>query len=75
MHMSIVVVTHALESAFKIADRIMIIGDGGVRAIGALDEIRAHPDPQVQALLARRSGPPEVDGGAYLDRLTAAIDD
>lgn len=34
MRMTIVVVTHALESAVKIADRIMIVGGGTVRAMG-----------------------------------------
>jgi phospholipid/cholesterol/gamma-HCH transport system ATP-binding protein len=73
--MSIVVVTHELESAFKIADRIMILGGGGVRALGTLNEIRAHPDAYVRALLERRSGLHDVDADSYLERLTAAIDD
>lgn len=72
--MTIVVVTHALESAVKIADRIMIIGKGGVRAIGTVEEIRASEDEYVQSLMERRTLLRDVDGDAYLDRLTANID-
>jgi phospholipid/cholesterol/gamma-HCH transport system ATP-binding protein len=74
-HMTIVVVTHALESAFRIADRLMVIGGGGVRALGTLPEIRASNDESVQALLARRERARDEDGDAYLERLTARIDE
>jgi phospholipid/cholesterol/gamma-HCH transport system ATP-binding protein len=75
LRMTIVVVTHALESAVKIADRIMIIGAGGIRAIGTLEEIRETPDEHTRSLLERRTLDREHDGDAYLDRLTANIDD
>ena len=74
LRMTIVVVTHALESAVKIADRIMIIGDGKVRAMGTLEEIRASKDTYIQSLLERKTLDRELDGDAYLDRLTADID-
>ena len=73
--MTIVVVTHALDSAIKIADRIMIIGGGGIRAIGTLEHIRAQPDEYIQSLLQRRTMQREVDDDAYLERLTANIDE
>lgn len=73
--MTIVVVTHALESAFKIADRLMVIGGGGIRALGTLAEIRASGDESVQGLLARRERERSDDGDAYLQRLTAHIDE
>ena len=73
--MTIVVVTHALESAVKIADRLMIVGAGGVRAIGTLDEIKASRDPHIQSLLERRTLPREIDADDYLQRLTADIDE
>ena len=75
LRMTIVVVTHALESAVKIADRIMIVGGGTVRAMGTLDEIRASTDDYIQSLLERKTLDREVDGDAYLDRLTANIDE
>lgn len=48
-----IVVTHDLESAFSIADRIMYIHKGKVIAIGTPDEIRNHPNPMVQQFINR----------------------
>lgn len=73
--MTIVVVTHALDSAIKIADRIMIIGGGGIRAVGTLEHVREQPDEYIQSLLQRRTMQREVDDEAYIDRLTANIDE
>jgi phospholipid/cholesterol/gamma-HCH transport system ATP-binding protein len=75
MRMTIVVVTHAMESAIKIADRIMVVGGGTVHAIGTLEEIRQSPDTYIQSLLERKVLDREVDGDAYLERLTANIDE
>ena len=75
LKMTIIVVTHALESAVQIADRIMIVGNGGIRAIGTLEEIRDSPDTYIQSLLERRTLEREVDGDAYLKRLTANLDE
>lgn len=74
-NMTIVIVTHALESAARIADRIMIVGDGGVRAIGTLDSLRASDDETIRSLLERRTRRRELDGEAYIERLTADIDE
>lgn len=73
--MTIIVVTHAIESALKIADRLMIIGGGSVRAIGTLAEVRATPDEYIQSLLDRRGRDQAIDGDAYLERLTAEFDE
>jgi phospholipid/cholesterol/gamma-HCH transport system ATP-binding protein len=51
MRMSIVVVTHELESAFKIADSITVLDQGKVLLTGSVAEVRAasgqrtHPGP------------------------------
>jgi phospholipid/cholesterol/gamma-HCH transport system ATP-binding protein len=74
LQMTIVVVTHALESALKIADRLLVIGGGNVRALGTIADIRACDDDYVRSLLERRTRAREVDADAYLDRLTADID-
>ncbi len=70
LKMTVVVVTHELESALKIADRIMILADGQIVALGTIDEIRQLTDPRVQSLLHRR--PPDScrDDENYLDHLT-----
>jgi len=71
--MTIVVVTHELESAFTIADRICVLDQGEVRIVGTPEEVRATPDRRVQDLLNRRAEMPEIDPDAYLDRLTGDI--
>ena len=69
MGMSIVVVTHDLDSAFKIADRICVLDKGEVLALGTVDAIRASPNERIQNLLNRRTEEAEVDPDAYLRRL------
>ncbi len=70
MQMSVVVVTHELESAFKIADRICVLDQGEVLALGTVDEIRANPNHRIQNLLNRRIEEAELDPEEYLRRLT-----
>lgn len=71
--MTIVVVTHELESAFTIADRICVLDQGRVRILDTPENVRASPDVRVQALLNRRIETPEVDPESYLQRLTGDI--
>ncbi len=70
MGMSMVVVTHELESAFKIADRITVLDRGKVLVTGTVDEVRNCALPRVQALLNRAPGNEQVDAEEYLRRLT-----
>ena len=70
LRMTIVVVTHELESAFKIADRITILDHGEVLLTDTVEAVRASPLPRVQDLLNRRPREVEVDVDAYLKRLT-----
>lgn len=70
MQMSVVVVTHELDSAFKIADRICVLDQGNILAIGSVEEIRNHPNPRIQNLLNRRTEESELDPEEYLRRLT-----
>lgn len=67
--MTTVVVTHELESAFTIADRICVLDAGRVRIVGTPEEVRASPDPRVQRLLNREPEAPAVDPESYLERL------
>ena len=69
MRMAIVVVTHELESAFKIADRITILDRGHILFIGTVDEVRSHPSERIQNLLNRRMEDEPVDPDEYLKRL------
>ena len=70
MGMSIVVVTHELESVFKIADRVTVLDRGDILFIGTVEELRNHPSDRIQNLLNRRPESDAVDVDAYLERLT-----
>jgi phospholipid/cholesterol/gamma-HCH transport system ATP-binding protein len=70
MGMTIVVVTHELESAFNIADRIAVLDKGRILFVGTVDEVRNHPSQRIQNLLNRRPDDDTLDPDAYLDRLT-----
>ena len=52
-HMTVVVVTHEMASAFRIADRIAMLHQGAFRSIGTKEEIRASQDPRVRQFLDR----------------------
>ncbi|HET6602832.1 MAG TPA: ATP-binding cassette domain-containing protein [Xanthomonadaceae bacterium] len=70
MRMSIVVVTHELESAFKIADTITVLDHGKVLMTGTAAAVRASDSERIQDLLNRRPREIEVDVDDYLRRLT-----
>ena len=70
MGMSVVVVTHELESAFKIADRVTILDKGEILVIGTVDEIRQSKSERVQNLLNRVPEDDTIDPDEYLNRLT-----
>jgi phospholipid/cholesterol/gamma-HCH transport system ATP-binding protein len=48
-----VVVTHDVRGAFRVADRIALLRDGRIRAMGTPAELRASTDPAVQQFLER----------------------
>jgi phospholipid/cholesterol/gamma-HCH transport system ATP-binding protein len=68
--MTIVVVTHELESAFRIADRITVLDGGEILVEGSVAQVRESTNPRVQNLLQRRFEEEELDPDAYLERLT-----
>jgi len=70
LHMSIVVVTHEIESALTIADRLIVLDEGRIVAQGTVAEVRASASPRVQALLNRQPSVADFDPDAYLARLT-----
>ena len=67
--MTVVVVTHELDSAFKIADRIVVLDKGQILTIGTVDEVRNSHNSRVQNLLNRRVEEETLDVEAYLERL------
>lgn len=49
-----VVVTHDMRSAFAVADRIAMLYEGRVHAVGTVDEIRQTEDPLVRQFIEGR---------------------
>lgn len=52
-HMTVIVVTHEMASAFRIADRIAMLYQGSFRSVGTKEEIRTSQDPRVRQFLDR----------------------
>jgi phospholipid/cholesterol/gamma-HCH transport system ATP-binding protein len=54
VHTTLVVVTHNIASARKLADRLIMLHEGRVVAEGTLEEFEASDDPLVRAFMASR---------------------
>jgi phospholipid/cholesterol/gamma-HCH transport system ATP-binding protein len=59
-----------MASAFSIADRITMLDQGEVVAIGTPNEIRENPHPRVQRFLNRTPDEEPIDVQGYLRSLT-----
>ncbi|MEC7875383.1 MAG: ATP-binding cassette domain-containing protein [Pseudomonadota bacterium] len=70
LNMSIIVVTHELESAFKIADRITILDKGEIILVGSKEVIKKSNDSRIINMLERRAISNPLDAKDYLNRLT-----
>ena len=46
-----IVVSHDRELAFGVADRIAMMHEGQIIAIGTVEQIKRHPDPRIQRFL------------------------
>jgi phospholipid/cholesterol/gamma-HCH transport system ATP-binding protein len=51
IHVTSIVVSHDRDLAFGVADRIAVINDGRIVAVGTPDEVRGSQDPGVQKFL------------------------
>jgi len=69
-HMTIIVVTHELASAFLIADRMVLIDKGNVVAIGTTAEMRSSTQTRVRQFLDRVPEPAVSEELDYLQMLT-----
>jgi phospholipid/cholesterol/gamma-HCH transport system ATP-binding protein len=69
-HMTIIVVTHELASAFLIADRMVLIDKGNVVAIGSKEEMQSSTHPRVRQFLDRIAEPAVSEELDYLQMLT-----
>jgi phospholipid/cholesterol/gamma-HCH transport system ATP-binding protein len=71
-HMTIIVVTHELASAFLIADQMVYVDKGYVIAQGTPAEMKANPLPRVRQFFDRVAEPEVEQEMDYLQMLTAA---
>src|SRR5262249_10513689 len=69
-HITIIVVTHELASAFLIADRIVLIDKRNVVAIRTVEEMRSSTHPRVRQFLDRIAEPEVAQELDYLQMLT-----
>src|SRR5260370_23593694 len=51
--MTVVVVTHEMASAFRIADRMAMLYKGSLIAVGTKEELRSSPHPRIRQFLDR----------------------
>jgi phospholipid/cholesterol/gamma-HCH transport system ATP-binding protein len=73
MNMTIVVVTHELESAFKIADRITVLDQGRILMSDTVAAVRASDNQRIQSLLNRTPRNESINAEEYMERLTREI--
>ncbi len=61
-----IVVTHDLQSAYMVGDRIAMLYHGRIRQVGPVEEIRRTHDPVVRQFLdGRPEAAAEADGGMF----------
>ena len=53
--LTVLLVTHDLDTLASIASRIIVLGSGKVIVDGSLDEVMAHADPWVQSYFSTRA--------------------
>jgi osmoprotectant transport system ATP-binding protein len=51
---TVILVTHDIDEAFRLADRIAVLHDGRIIACASGADLQAWPDPRVAALVATR---------------------
>jgi len=64
LHITSIVVTHALQSAYKVADRIVMLHDGKVLFDGTPEEVRNTSNATVRQFIEGRAEGPIVVGSA-----------
>lgn len=69
---SLVVVTHELDSAYRIADRITVLDKGEILVSDTVAAVRASPNARVQALLTRTVEHATHNPDEFLRALTRA---
>ncbi|MBN2288133.1 MAG: ABC transporter ATP-binding protein [Candidatus Glassbacteria bacterium] len=72
LRMTIVVVTHEMESMYTIADRVLMLHNGRVMFCGTVEEFRACDNERVRQFIERRPEEHhEEESGQYVRALTS----
>jgi phospholipid/cholesterol/gamma-HCH transport system ATP-binding protein len=66
LNVTAVVVTHDMTSAYKVGDRIAMLYDGKIIAVGTPDEIKNTKDPVVKQFITGSAVGPITDKSRYL---------
>jgi len=64
--MTVVVVTHEMESAFRIADRMAMLYRGSLIAVGTKEELKSNPHPRIRQFFDRV--PDNIADAAAVDK-------
>ncbi len=67
--MTIVIITHEMESTFHVADRITVLNNGKQIVTGTKDEIRSYEDERIVNMLNRMPAVKEMDVDDYIHQL------
>ncbi|HDP97938.1 MAG TPA: ABC transporter ATP-binding protein [bacterium] len=67
--MTIVIVTHELASVFLIADRVALLDEGRIIALGTVEELKNSTNKKVQQFFNRIPDPEKIDKDSYLNSL------
>ena len=73
LQMTVLVVTHELQSALKIADRLAFLKDRNLVAVGSKDSIVRSADPWVRQFLERMPDRTSEDKTELLQKLAARL--
>ena len=65
-NMTVVVVTHEMASAFRIADRMAMLYKGSLIAVGTKEKLQNSPDPKIRQFLDRV--PDQIADTAAVDK-------
>jgi len=65
-NMTVVVVTHEMESAFRIADRMAMLYRGSLIAVGTKEELQSNPHPRIRQFFDRV--PDNIADAAAVDK-------
>ena len=69
LNMTIVIITHEMQSALNVADRVTVLHHGDQIFTGGVDELHASTDVRILNMIHRRPSRHDVDSD-YIDQLT-----